>query len=189
MDLILPSLDAALDASYRQIDRPLKELSILAYIRGLIEFRHVFKGQIWLEVFIIPGINDDPENLDALKAAFEQIRPDRIQLNTLDRPGTEDGIRSANGAELQQIVDYWQDDRVEIIAKVPDRKGIQSYREDIEGAILETISRRPCTLDDLSRILGVHINEINKYLGVLDEENKLQTVRQERGVFYQLKEH
>ncbi len=186
-DLILPSLDAALDASFRAIDRPLQRMDVNTHIQGLIDFSKIFKGKIWLEIFIIPGINDDVENLDALKAAFEKIRPDRVQLNTLDRPGTVADIRPANGAELQQIVDYWGVDTVEIIAKVPDRKGIASYREDIEGAILETIARRPCTLDDLSRILGVHINEINKYLGVLDEEQKLLTVRQERGIFYQLK--
>ncbi len=187
VDLVLPSLDAALDEPYRKIDRPARALGIQDHIQGLIDFRKAFAGQIWLEVFIIPGINDDVENLDALRTAFKEIKPDRIQLNTLDRPGTIDDIRPANSAELQQIVEYWQVENVEIIAKVPDRKAIRSYREDVEGAILETISRRPCTLDDLSRILGVHANEINKYLGVLDEEKKLHTVRQERGIFYQLK--
>ena len=32
----------------------------------------------------------------------------------------------------------------------------------------------------------MHINEINKYLDVLEAENKIETVRQERGIFYQL---
>jgi len=35
-------------------------------------------------------------------------------------------------------------------------------------------------------ILGIHINEINKYLAVLEEEKKIETIRQERGVFYQI---
>ena len=53
---------------------------------------------------------------------------------------------------------------------------------------METISRRPCTLDDLVKILGMHTNEVNKYLDVLDAENKIETIEQERGVFYQMKE-
>jgi hypothetical protein len=48
------------------------------------------------------------------------------------------------------------------------------------------ISRRPSTLNDLHNLLGVHINEINKYLGVLEENNKIETIEQNRGVFYQL---
>jgi len=34
-------------------------------------------------------------------------------------------------------------------------------------------------------MLGLHISEINKYLDVLESENKIETVRQIRGVFYQ----
>ncbi len=77
---------------------------------------------------------------------------------------------------------------MQIISSAPERKNIQSYRTDIETAIVETILRRPCTLDDLNKILGIHVNEINKYLDVLDAENIIESVEQERGIFYQIKE-
>ncbi len=117
-----------------------------------------------------------------------QINPDTIQLNSLDRPGIVKNLRSATREELQQIVDFWDLNNVEIISAVKERKKIQSYRKDIESAIIGTITRRPCTLDDLTKILGIHINEVNKYLSVLDSDNKIETVEQERGVFYQIKE-
>ncbi len=79
-------------------------------------------------------------------------------------------------------------DNVIIIAAAQQRKNIQSYRKDTETAILETIARRPCTLDDLARMLGLHSNEINKYLDVLDNDNRIETIEQKRGVFYQLKD-
>ena len=75
----------------------------------------------------------------------------------------------------------------EIIAPVPQRKDIKAYRKDTENAIEETISRRPCTLEDLQKILGLHINELNKYLGVLEDEGKIETIRENRGFFYKLK--
>ncbi|MCK4664264.1 MAG: radical SAM protein [Bacteroidales bacterium] len=186
-NLVLPSLDAASDLAFRKINRPFHKLNIQDYIQGLQDFRNEYKGKIWLEVLIIPGYNDSNEDLKLLKEAFIKIQPDSIQLNTLDRPGTISGIRAASRTELQQIVDYWQLDNVEIIAASPERKDIKSYRTDIETAILETIFRRPCTPDDLAKILGSHINEINKYLDVLEADNKIESVRQERGIFYQLK--
>ena len=76
---------------------------------------------------------------------------------------------------------------IEIIASVPERRNIKSYREDTESAILETIARRPCVVEDLAKILGTHINEINKYLSVLENENKIETIPQERGLFYCIK--
>ena len=107
-DVVLPSLDAAEDSAFRKINRPFYKLDIPEYIRGLIDFRKEYKGQIWLEVLIIPGLNDTKENLQALKEAFLQIQPEEIQLNTLDRPGAVENIRAATRKELQEIVGFWE---------------------------------------------------------------------------------
>jgi len=186
-DLVLPSLDAASDIAFQKINRPFNSLRVEDYINGLVQFRNEYSGKIWLEVLIIPDYNDGKENLIKLKEAFLKINPDSIQLNTLDRPGIIDGLRAMSRQELQKIVDFWNLDNVEIIAAAPERKDIKSYRSDTESAILETIFRRPCTLDDLKKILGLHINEINKYLDVLEADKKIESVRQERGLFYHIK--
>ena len=123
-----------------------------------------------------------------MKKAFKEIKPDQIQLNTLDRPGTVADIRAASHKDLKKIVDYWKLENVKIIAAAPERKNIQSYRTDTESAILGTITRRPCTVDDLVKILGLHINEINKYLDVLEADGRIEPARQDRGVFYQIKQ-
>ncbi len=187
-DVVLPSLDAATEPVFKKINRPAKGLSIEKYIQGLIDFRSEFKGKIWLEVFILPGYNDSENELTELKNVILRIKPDSIQLNTLDRPGTVANLRGATKAELTRIKDFWELDHVEIINSSQERRNIQSFRSDIETTIVETIARRPCTLDDLTRILGLHINEINKYLDVLEAEKKIKSVVQERGVFYQINE-
>ena len=185
-DVVLPSLDAATESSFRKINKPVASLQVEEYIEGLIDFRKEYPGKIWLEVLIIPGYNDSKEDLTALKKAFKKIKPDSIQLNTLDRPGVIPGIRAATRTELQEIVDFWKLDNVQIIASAPQRKKITSYRQDTESAILGTIARRPCTLDDLVKILGIHISEVNKYLDVLEHENKIVRITEDRGVFYSI---
>ncbi len=186
-DIVLPSLDAATQEAFKKIDRPLNSIKIKDYINGLIEFSKTFKGKIWLEIMILPDINDELENLNQLKEAIIKINPDKIQLNTLDRPGVIDNLRSATRIELENIIQLWSIPNVEIIASSVKRKDNIAFRKDIQNAIMETISRRPCTLEDLENILGLHVNEINKYLDVLDKENKLETYRQDRGIFYQIK--
>jgi len=138
-------------------------------------------------VFILPGYNDSITELDALKKELLRIKPDSIQLNTLDRPGTVPGLRSATRQELQSIIDYWGLPNVEIIAAAVERTKMASYRKDVENVIMETINRRPCTLDDLSKILGLHVNELNKYLDALEASGKVHTVRQDRGLFYMIR--
>jgi len=187
-DLVLPSLDAATDEALRKINRPRRELKASAYIDGLVDFSLDFKGEIWLEIFLLPGYNDDLKNLEALKEAAMRIKPGRIQLNTLDRPGTVAGLHPLPMDRLKEISAYFGMDQVEIIAPPQERQEVKSYRSDLEGAILETIARRPCTLTDLEKILGLHLNEINKYLGVLEEAGKIETKIQERGTFYQIRQ-
>jgi len=186
-NLVLPSLDAANSKTFKKIDRPSENLKVEDYIEGLIKFSKEFTGKIWLEIMILPKFNDDLENLNLLKEAILKIKPDKVQLNTLDRPGAIANVRAATRLELQNIIDLWKMENVEIIASSAKRKDNKSFRKDTENAILETISRRPCTLEDLENILGLHVNEINKYLDVLEGDNKIETVRQDRGLFYQIR--
>ncbi len=182
--VVIPSLDAATGDVFKKVNRPHPKLDVNTIIDGIIRFRGAYTGQFWLEVFIVPGINDTETELLALKQAIEKINPDRVQLNTLDRPGVVEDIRAATREELKRVLDFWQIDNAEIIAKAPERKGLPAYRNDIQSAILGTIARRPCTLEDLTKILGRHANEINKYLDVLEADQKIQTEKQQRGIFY-----
>ncbi len=185
--VVIPSLDAATERVFRKINRPHPSLTADTVIDGLVRFRKEYHGQLWLEVFILPGLNDTAAELTALKEAIERIAPDRIQLNTLDRPGTVNDIRAADRTELVRVLDFWDLKNAEIIASAPGRKQLASYREDAESAILETIARRPCTLEDLTQIVGLHANEVNKYLDVMEADNKIAVVKQDRGFFYRLK--
>jgi wyosine [tRNA(Phe)-imidazoG37] synthetase (radical SAM superfamily) len=186
-DVILPSLDAAGQEAFEKINHPAAGILLQEYIQGMIDLRKEYEGKIWLEVLFLKGYNDSEDELIRLKEAIEKIKPDSIQLNTLDRPGTVEGLIPLTKEELLHIIDFWGFDNVEIIASQLQRTNISSYRSDIESAILETVARRPCTLDDLHRLLGIHVNEINKYLGTLETEGKITTQSLERDVFYELK--
>jgi wyosine [tRNA(Phe)-imidazoG37] synthetase (radical SAM superfamily) len=183
-DVILPSLDAVSKEVFEKIDRPNSNINIETYIKGIVELRKEFKGEIWLEILFLKNYNDSREELNKLKEVILQINPDSVQLNTLDRPGTVSDLIALNRNELQEIVDLWNLPNVQIIASAQQRTQVDSYKGDIENAILDTIARRPCTLDDLHNFLGIHVNEINKYLGVLEENNKIVKEFQERGTFY-----
>ena len=186
-DIVLPSLDAASDEVFHKINRPEKNIRLTECIQGLIDFRKDYPGKIYLEVFILPGYNDEYSHLQRLRHVLQQIQPDKIQLNTLDRPGVIEKITPATEDELKRIAEILRYENIEIISNVQKRKNVPAYRKDAETTILETIARRPCTLDDLATILGLHVNEINKYLDTLDKEGRIEGVRQERGYFYKRK--
>ncbi len=182
--IVIPSLDAVTGDRFHKINRPHSRLKVQRIINGLARFREEFTGQIWLEVFIVPGLNDTLSELGTLRQVILHIAPDRVEINTLDRPGPVADVRAATRKELQRVLDFLELDNASIIAKAPERKKIFSYRNDIESAVMETIARRPCTLVDMTKILGLHANEINKYLDILEADKKVVVVKQNRGFFY-----
>jgi len=186
-DLVLPSLDAATERTFRKINRPQKAINLQEYIQGIIDFRKEYRGKIYLEVLFLPEYNDTNEDLDALKQAILKIQPDLVQINTLDRPGVIKDLKPKSYQHLHKIIQYWGLDNVQIISKVQEKEKIHTYRNDIASAIMETITRRPCTTYDLQKILGLHINEINKYISVLENKNKIISRSERRGIFYSIK--
>lgn len=189
-DIALPSLDAVSQDVFEKVNRPLAGVSAASLVQGLIEFRKSFAGIIWLEVFIIPGVNDHDEELQRISDAIAQIKPERVQINSLDRPGTEDWVTAASLKTLQRIEKFFAqrlDSTVEIIAKVSYDRSAESLDDEAVGQIKAIITRRPSTAEDLSKSLELHINEVSKILRQLSSEGLVKVARQERGVFYQWK--
>jgi wyosine [tRNA(Phe)-imidazoG37] synthetase (radical SAM superfamily) len=184
--VIIPSLDAATEKVFRKINRPSPHLKVDTIIQGLIQLRKEYRGKIWLEIFIVPGMNDTEQELTALKQAIDKIKPDQVQINTLDRPGPVSTLRAATRQELEHVIDFWEMENAAIVADAPEHKALFPYRKDTASAILGTIARRPCTLTDLSEILGLPTDEVKKYIDSLHTDKKIKIVKQKRGLFYQL---
>ncbi|MDP8226505.1 MAG: radical SAM protein [Candidatus Celaenobacter polaris] len=186
-DVIMPSLDAVSYNISQKINRPVKGIRPVDIIQGLISFRREFPGKIWLEIFIIPGINDTDEEIEKFYAVLKKINPDLIQLNSIDRPGTENWVVPADEETLVKIKKKFEDLPVVTISNYQKREKVKSYNFKIEDAILATISRRPCTADDLSEILDIHLAELNKYLDALHEKDMIEAVKRPRGLFFRAK--
>ncbi|WP_234983961.1 radical SAM protein [Selenihalanaerobacter shriftii] len=130
IDLIVPSLDAVLESTFQTINRPVSNLSINDIIDGLINLDKNYTGKIWLEIFIVPGVNDTKKEIKAFKKAINQINPQRIQLNTLDRPGVENWIQPATKKNLNQIA-ATLGDKVEVVGNFKPRRNQKSKNKVI----------------------------------------------------------
>ena len=177
-DVVLPSLDAVTPALFEYINRPHASLSIGGIISGLIQFRKQYRGQMWLEVLFCRGVNDGKEEIEKFKGVMKRIQPDRVQLNTPVRPPAEQFAFPLTLAQLEEIKERLGE-KVEIISEFAAPLGGElNSVKDTE--ILNLIKRRPCTAEDISKVLGLHLNEVVKYL---------EKLLQEGGVHYRMYEH
>ena len=181
-DIVVPSLDAATAASFRRVNRPFPSIKIEDIMTGLVLFRGEFSGQIWLEIMLVKGINDSPDDIRALKKAIARIRPDKIQLNTVVRPPAEKWARPLSRTKLKRIEEELGD-RAEAVAGFRKHPN-PSLAPDLKRAILATAGRRPVTLDDITCSLGRRKDEIRPHLETLLRWNRLCRRKHNGAVYY-----
>jgi wyosine [tRNA(Phe)-imidazoG37] synthetase (radical SAM superfamily) len=184
LDLIFPSLDSATEEGFKKINRPFHTLNCSEMIESLVKLRSEYKGTIILEIMIVPGINDQKEELDALKAAIGRIKPDQVQLGTLDRPGTESWVDAADLETMEDITRYLGN--VKLIGNFKPRRQIASFNKMHSENIIQILHRRPCTVEDLQQALNLHPAELQKYVNHLLEEGQIYVDQGERGQFLRI---
>jgi wyosine [tRNA(Phe)-imidazoG37] synthetase (radical SAM superfamily) len=183
-DVVLPSLDAVSPEIFMKINRPRSGFSIEKVIEGLVEFRRVYKGQIWLEILFCKGVNDGKEELLKMKKVVDRIRPDLIHLNTVVRPPSEKWAVPLNQKEMEEIMVFFGE-KASIISEF-DRHPTSVWEGDIQEEILAILKRRPLSLPDLSKGMGIPQNELHQYLEPLTREGKIQTRTFGDSVYYEI---
>jgi len=182
-DVVKVSLDAGSVENFIRINRPHQDLELSEIIDGLINFRKNYSNQLWVEVFIVKGLNDKDIELKKISDILKLVRPDRIDLNTLDRPGTETWVEPVEESFLTNVAGYLCNARV---INKPDSSGDISGT-DLREFIMSTVKRRPCTAEDISRILNINENDAINHLDKLYENGEIKKNIMQRGVFYSFK--
>ena len=182
-DVVKVSFDAGSVENFIRINRPHQALELSGIIDGLINFRKIYSNQLWVEVFIVKGLNDKEIELEKIRDILQLVRPDRIHLNTLDRPGTETWVEPVTEPFLTDVAGYLCNARV---VNKPDTSG-ETSGTDFSEFIISTVKRRPCTAEDVSRILNINENDAEKHLDKLYENGEIKKTTMPRGVFYSFK--
>lgn len=181
-DAILPSLDAHGQKGFEIINRPHPEISFETMAEGLITFGKEYEGEIWLEVFVLDGINASEKDADQFRPWIEKVNPKKIHVNTAVRPTAE---TCAHQVSKEKLVRFCRvlGERAEVIAPFKDTEK-HERKTDIQQDILNLLARRPCTLDDISSGLNVHKNEALKHIERLLRGHTLKMVRKGSEVYY-----
>lgn len=113
-NLIVPSLDAVNPEIFKQIDRPNASVKLDEIIEGLVALRKEFNGNIWLEIMLVAGVNDDLRHIRELKKIIQRIKPDKIQLNSPVRKTAKKEVFPVERAKLEEIKKIFGD-KAEIV--------------------------------------------------------------------------
>jgi len=181
-NIVIPSWDAGRADSYQYINRPHKSLTYESLVEGLIQFRHVYRGQYWLEVMLLSGVTTTQKQIEAMGEIVRFIDPDRIQVNTVTRPPAEVFAQRVEQAQLKMLAAQLHPE-AEVIA---DYRGVHKDVESVvcQADILAMLKRRPCSVDDMASGLNQHRHQVIKSVQSLVTQNKIEAVPRYQTLFY-----
>ena len=131
---------------------------------------------------LLAGLNDTDKEVLGLLNIINDIKPDRVQLNTVVRPPSEPGAISLSNEKLEEIKNFLGGN-TEIIAAAP-LKSRKNKLDSIGDQIIEMVKRRPVTVDDISNSLNIKKVETERFIKGLKIKGYIEEQRHGDNLFY-----
>lgn len=158
LDQVKLSLDAISPDIFKKIDRPHESIKITEVVQKVKEFSKVYKGKLFIEILFVYGLNDTKEEIQKLNEALLDIHALRIDLGTIDRPPAYPvvGISYKELFDISKMFDASLP--IHIASRIHAEANNTSYSDE---EILNTLDKRPLTIDDLKLLLDE--NSMNRF--------------------------
>jgi wyosine [tRNA(Phe)-imidazoG37] synthetase (radical SAM superfamily) len=151
-DAVMPSLDAGTADLYRQINRPHPEVTFQRLVEGLAVFREEFRGKLWVEVMLVGGLNDGPQELKDIARVMHRIRPDAVHINLPTRPPVETWVQLPTNESLMQAMAILGN-VAEVVHPAEGSFDLSGY-DNIVDAVIGIITRHPMRQEELENTLS-----------------------------------
>ncbi len=146
IDIVKFSLDAITQNIFRKIDRGHVDIEMKNIIEGIKKFKKLFNGELIIEILIVQGVNDKEDEMRRLNKVLNEIKPDRIDFGTIDRPPSYD-VNPVSMQRLRELSYCFENLPIHISYK----KDYKLERLRLDSAeIMATIKRRPLSQEDIN---------------------------------------
>lgn len=145
IDIVKLSLDCASKKCFKKIDRPYSSIDLDKVVESMKSFSKNYKGSLVVEILVVKGINDKDEEFEKLNTILNEIKPDRVDISTIDRPPAY-SVQRVETSRLKELSEKLENLHVSIAY----RKDYKGKKESFgEAEILNLISKRPQSESDI----------------------------------------
>ncbi len=177
IDIVKLSLDCTTQKCFKKIDRPLKGIMIDEIISCMKDFRKNFSNTLVVEVLLVKGINDKEEEIKRINQVLQEIKPNRVDIGTIDRPPAYK-VQKVDEERLIELSQIFTNLPISIIRKNPPKVKEDFTKEEI----LELLKRRPQSQFDIDTFFSEKSKE---NLQFLLKQNKIHKINIGGVDFYQ----
>lgn len=171
-DIVLPSIDAYDEITFKKINRPHGKLIYEDIKRGLELFSKEYKGELWLEIMLMKDINDSEKDILEYKNLLAGIKYDRLYLNTPVRPPAEENVEEIDTEKMRYAVNTLGGISMELLVS----EGFYSEVIDHKEAVMSIIKRHPMNQMEVKSFLGSRGCSEEKIENIIEDLKKDKNV-------------
>jgi wyosine [tRNA(Phe)-imidazoG37] synthetase (radical SAM superfamily) len=160
-DVVKVALGAASAREFSALNRPHAAVDLDALIRAGAEFRRHYAGSLWVEVFVVAGVNDSEEMLRPVADRLAGWQPDRIHLNTVARPPADASAAPAAKSDMERLASIFVP-KAEVIADFTATR-VVGAPPDVQK-VAAMLARRPGRSLDVSAAIGMDLAATTAFL-------------------------
>ncbi|WP_418791857.1 radical SAM protein [Phosphitispora sp. TUW77] len=169
-DIVLPTMDAYDEISFKKINRPHGCLNFEDVCRGLEDFSKIYQGLLWIEIMLMKNINDDDETLNKYAAMLKSIKYDKLYLNTPIRPPAESNVKAVDHEKMNYAAELLRGISINLL----ESQGFHSEIKDDYDAILSIIKRHPMNQFEIEGFLKTRgCNETGALINTLQRDERV----------------
>jgi wyosine [tRNA(Phe)-imidazoG37] synthetase (radical SAM superfamily) len=174
-DAIMPSLDAGTPLLYRRLNRPHPAITFERLVGGLISFRQIYQGSLWVQVMLMRGLNDTEETLEGIAAVLKQIHADQVHLILPNRPPTETWVHPSDEEGIMRAQAILG--RVATVVHPARGSFDLSGSDNVVDAIIGIITRHPMRETELEDALQRWApGQVETVLTALQEDGRAKLI-------------
>jgi wyosine [tRNA(Phe)-imidazoG37] synthetase (radical SAM superfamily) len=152
-DWISVKVDAVSKKAWRQINRPHKLLNMGDILKGILTFRHEFRGELVTETMLLSGLNDDERELMDLADFLERLKPAKSYLAVPVRPPAEQTAHAPDEETVNKAYQIFSDKPGRVEFLIGYEGNTFGYTGNVEDDLLSITSVHPMREDAVKVLL------------------------------------
>jgi wyosine [tRNA(Phe)-imidazoG37] synthetase (radical SAM superfamily) len=183
-DIVLPTMDACTEDLFRRINRPHKSLAFANVLGGLQEFSKTYQGQLWLEIMLVKGFNDDEQSLANYSRMLGELHYDKLYVNTPVRPPAESYAKAVDHEKMDHAATFLSGISIDLLVS-------EGFHSEIKGdypAVLSIIKRHPMNQFEIEGFLKSRdCKDCQKIFEELSCDDQVQAINYKGFLTYRLR--
>ena len=153
-DWVSLKVDAIDEPTWRQINRPHKDLSLSAIQEGIIEFASRYRGQLVTETMLVDGVNDNVEQLTQVAHFVGGLQSAKSYVSVPTRPPAEKSAQIPNMNALATAYQVLAEHISEVEFLIEYEGNEFTFTGNVEENLLSIMSVHPMREDAVHEFLG-----------------------------------